>query len=107
MNTDERGWPVRPKRGMHAALGRRQRWLHESGRMMIERFLGGSKRFIAAVITEGRTSDGRWKLEGDLLGDYPSLVRAQRAAERRLKGLLAAEQAGPHAKAPRRKEKAK
>ena len=79
MNTDERGWPKRPRRARHFYLGWRQTWLRSDGRAKIERFLGGTRRYIASVRTHHASIGDTFAV----IGDFSSLARAQRACERK------------------------
>ena len=67
-------WSKRPHRRKHRLFGVKQVWVGLGGRFAVERFPAGSKRYIAVeCVDAGGTR---------LVGDFPNLVRAQRACER-------------------------
>ncbi len=72
-------WRRRPRRGKHPILGARLTWTRKDGGARVDRFLGGSKCFIAIVAIAG--TDNWYPLPGN----FSKLRTAQGAADRRLR----------------------
>ena len=81
-------WPLRPRRLKHAILGKRILWLRLDGRARVVRFTEGSGRYLGEIATliNGRV-DAPLAVTR-LIGNFPSLIRAQRACDRELNALL-------------------
>ncbi len=76
---NQSGWRRRPRRGKHPILGARLTWTRKDGGARVDRFLGGSKCFIAIVAIAG--TDNWYPLPGN----FSKLRTAQGAADRRLR----------------------
>jgi hypothetical protein len=81
-------WPTRPRRLKHAVLGKRILWQRLDGRARVVRFSEGSGRYLGEIATliNGRVDAALAVTR--LIGDFPSLVRAERACDRALRALL-------------------
>lgn len=81
-------WPLRPRRLKHAILGKRIIWLRFDGRAKVERFSEGSGRHIGTIALHVNGRVDAASATTRLIGNFPSLARAQRACDRELNALL-------------------